>query len=191
MARNQTKLSRLVLNANRTDANAIATVPLIVKAVAGQTGDLQQWQDSAGAIWQRVGPSTSAFGIGLQFRVARAKYDFSVDGGGAPGLISLATTAVIPDDAIAIGGCINSIVAGAGVNATIAFGTSAGSAANSLKAATAVASFTTDALLAVVPLAAASFFKMTAAGEITMTTATTALTAGLFEITVWYIVAAG
>lgn len=131
----------------------------------------------------------SLHGLGLA-RSAKAIYDFSVDGG-AIGLITPAKNGTIPDNAIIIGGIINPTTAPVGASATIAFGTSAGSSASALKAATAVATYTLDVLLPTVPVwTAASAFKMTAAGLITMTIATTALTAGVIEITVFYIEAA-
>lgn len=134
-------------------------------------------------------PSTM-FGLGLP-RVARAKYDFAVDGG-AIGLITPVTNVTLPDNAIIIGGILNPTTALTSLgSATIASGTSAGSSATSLKAATAVASYSLDALLAVVPVwTAGSSFKMTAAGLITLTVATAALTAGVLEISVFYIHAA-
>src|SRR4051812_40771085 len=131
------KLSSLLVQALRTDSNTKANVPLTVKGVSGQTGDLVQYQDSTGAIYQRIGASATSFGTGLSLRMARAKYDFAVDGGGAPGLITPATNAVIPDNAIIVGGLCNSTTALVGSSTTIAIGTSAGSSANSLKTATA------------------------------------------------------
>lgn len=124
-------------------------------------------------------------------RMARARYDFAVDGGGAPGLITLAVSDIIPDNAVICGGFCNSITAAStGSSPTIAIGTSAGSAANSLKAATASSTFSTDAIVALVPVwTAATAIKMTAAGTITITTATAALTAGVFDIVVFYYVA--
>lgn len=187
------RYSKLLIQALRGDANAKAQVLLTLKGVSGQTADLLQLQDSTGAILHRVGPSqVSPFGLGGSLRMARAKYDFAVDGGGAPGLITPATNAIIPDNAIIIGGIANPTTALVGSSTTIAIGTSAGSAANSLKAATAEATFSADALVALVPVfTAGSAVKMTAAGSITITTAVAALTAGVMEITVFYFVAAG
>jgi len=128
-------------------------------------------------------------GIGL-VRMARAKYDFAVDGG-AIGLITPALNATLPDNAIIVGGILNPTTALIGATATIAVGTAAGSSASAIKAATAVATYSLDAILATVPVfTAASAFKMTAAGAITLTVATAALTAGVLEITLFYIPAA-
>lgn len=120
------------------------------------------------------------------FNVARARFDFAVDGGGAPGLITLASSDTIPAGAIMVGGTINPTTALVGATATIAIGTSAGSSASALKAATAVASYSLDALLNMVPVFATPV-KMTAAGTITITTATAALTAGVMELFVYYV----
>lgn len=196
-----TKFSKLLLQAIKADSNTIADVNLTLKLVAGQTADLFNIVDSNGVVLYKVNAAgqpiataaaslANPFGLGGGIKTARAKYDFAVDGG-VIGLITLATTATLPDNAIVLGGMINPTTAPVGATATIAFGTSAGSSASSLKAATAIASYTLDALLAVVPLwTAATAFKMTAAGDITMTTATAALTAGVIEITIFYYVAA-
>lgn len=186
-----TRVTQLLAQAARTNANTIAAVLATLKGVSGQTADLLQAQDSAGAVYHRIGASTSSFGIGLPLRIGRAKYDFAVDGGGAPGLITPATNCVIPDNAIIYGGLCNSTTALVGSSTTISIGTSAGSSASALKAATAEATYSGDAVLALVPvMTAASAVKMTAAGSITITTAVAALTAGVLEITVLYWVAA-
>lgn len=199
--RTPTKFGRVLLQAIKVDSGTIADVPLTVKAVAGQTANLVEFQSSAGVVLAYLNAAgqlittaaaslAAPFGLGGGIRMARAKYDFSVDGG-VIGLITLATTATIPDNAIVLGGMVNPTTAPVGATATIAFGTSAGSSASSLKAATAIATYTLDSLLALTPLwTAATAFKMTAAGDITMTTATAALTAGVIEITTFYYVAA-
>ena len=131
--------------------------------------------------------ASSGTGLGLP-RVARAKYDFAVDGG-LVSTITPVTNATIPDNAVIVGGTINSTTAAAGATATIAVGTSAGSSTTSLLAATAVGSFTTDAVLNSAATFAAPV-KMTASGSVTVTIATADLTAGVIEITVLYYVAA-
>lgn len=117
-------------------------------------------------------------------RMYRARYDFSVDGGGAPGLITLAVSDTIPINTILVWGLVNVLTAAStGSSPTIAIGTSAGSAANALKAATASSTFSSAALVALVPvMTAATAVKMSAAGTVTITTATAALTAGVFDI---------
>jgi hypothetical protein len=128
-------------------------------------------------------------------RVAVATYDFSVDGGGAPGLITPAKTVSLPSGAIILGAGVRVITKpdGAAHTATIVIGTSAGSAANSIKAgAVAVSDATWNAnstSVAVVPVfTVATFVRMTAAGNITITTAVEALTSGKFDIFVFYVV---
>lgn len=201
-----TKFKQLKLKtapSSRVDSNSIAAVPLTVQAVLGQTGDLVQFTDSNDVVIAKINAAgqlvmvaqaslPDPFGLGGSIKMARMKYSFAVDGG-AQGLITpgAAFNSVIPDNAIILGGMLNPTTAPVGVSATLAFGTSAGSAANSLKAATAITSFTLDALVALVPLwTAATAFKMTAAGSLTMTIATTDLSAGVIELTVFYYVAA-
>ncbi len=192
------------------DAQLVAKVPLTVKGVPSQTGDLVQCLDSTGAVMAKItaagamtvastmtvtgaltSADSSAFGIGGALRVARAKYSFAVDGG-VVGLITPATTATLPINSIVLGGLINVTTAcTSGGSATIAVGTSAGSSASSLKTATAVATFSSAAMLATVPVfTAASAVKLSAAGSITVTVATADLTAGIFEVSLFYIVAA-
>ncbi len=127
-------------------------------------------------------------GLGV-LRVARAKYDFAVDGG-VIGLITPALNATIPNNAVIVGGTINSTTAAtSGGAATISIGTAAGSSAASLLGVTAVASFSLDALINSIATFAAPV-KMTADGAITLTIADFALTAGVIEVTVLYFVAA-
>ena len=120
-------------------------------------------------------------------QVARALYSFAVDGG-AIGAITPVQSDWIPANAIVYGGVINSSTAvTSGGSATVAIGTTAGSAANSILTATGKASFTLDAVL--VPTAVATPFKMSAAGQINLTVAAAALTAGIIEVLVFYNVA--
>lgn len=115
---------------------------------------------------------------------ASARYSFAVDGG-VSGLITLATSDIIPLGAVVWAGFIYCPTAGAsGGSATVAVGTSAGSAANSIKTATAIASYSAAAV--VIATANATPFVMTAAGTITVTIATADLTAGIFDIVVNY-----
>jgi hypothetical protein len=142
--------------------------------------------------WAPLAGSNTNKAAGLSERmVAHATYNFAVDGGGAPGLITPAKNATIPINAIITNVIINSttaVLAAAGA-ATIAIGTSAGSSANSLLAATAKASFGSNAFLEGIPRPddSTTWVKMTAAGQITLTSATNPLTAGVVEIYVEYI----
>jgi hypothetical protein len=117
--------------------------------------------------------------------IAKAYYNFAVDGG-AIGAITPALSDNIPAGAIMCYGWVNSVVAFVGATATIAIGTTAGSSATALLAATAVASYSLDAIQALVPVIATPV-KMTAAGQIKLTVAVAALTAGVAEIFVAYV----
>src|ERR1051325_9852491 len=50
-----TRLSRLLLRGQRTDANTIAAVPLTVEALTGQTGALAKFKNSAGTVITQIG----------------------------------------------------------------------------------------------------------------------------------------
>jgi predicted RecA/RadA family phage recombinase len=118
-------------------------------------------------------------------RVAHALYDYSVDGGAT---CTPANSDTIPDNAVVFGGVVNSTAAvTASGSATVAIGTAAGSASNSILTATGKASLGLDAVVA--PTCAATPFKMTAAGKISVTIATGPLTAGQIEVWVLYALA--
>lgn len=117
-------------------------------------------------------------------RWSHARYDNAVHGG-AISTITLSDPFGrnnVPSGAIILGGTIDIIVQLAGASATIAVGTTAGSSTTSIKGATAVASWTVGQMATVPVFTAATYVKMTAAGAITMTIATTALSAGVFEV---------
>lgn len=134
--------------------------------------------------------SNTAFGPTNQI-IGHAQYNFATDGGGAPGLITPANNVTIPANAVIVNVSINSTTAvtSAGTT-TISIGTSAGSSATSLLAATAKASFSANAFVQGVPVpqTASTWVKMSAAGSITLTSATTAIGAGVIEIYVFYFV---
>lgn len=183
---------KLLIQPMRTDSNTIADVPLQIKLAAGQTGKAIQIVSSTGAEVYSISAAgavssadTSAIGL-FNVRVAHAKYSFAVDGG-VTGLITPVSTATIPIRAIIIGATLNSSTAVVGTSSTLAVGTSAGSAANSIKTATAEAALSANALVnGTVTLAAP--VKMSAAGVITVTVGTADLTAGVVEIFVYYVV---
>jgi len=123
-------------------------------------------------------------------RWAHARYENAVLGG-AISTITLSDPYgrnFLPQGAIILGGTIDIIVQPVGASATIALGTSAGSSTTSLKGATAIASWTVGQLALVPIFTAATYVKLTAAGSITTTIATTALTAGIFEVHLLYVV---
>jgi hypothetical protein len=198
-----------VYPAHQTRVNMLAAIaafpgetPLIAQACpqGTQTADLLQVLDvngnvlfkvtSAGAL-AATGPLALTGNAQGYDQVAYARYNFAVDGG-ADSLITPAVNTVIPANAIVYGGFINATTAPVGSGASIAFGTSAGSSATSLKAATAITTFTIDSVVATVPVwTAATAFKMTAAGSITMTPSAALLTAGVIEVFLFYVVAVG
>lgn len=155
--------------------------------VNGQTDQFLCVPTAPGAatgIWTAMGK--------VSVKTAYARYNFATDGGAVSTITpASAVNSTIPAKAIVFGVIINSSTAvTSGGAATIAIGTSAGSSAASLRAALAVASYSADAIIAGAPVfTAGSSFKMTAAGQITFTVATAALTAGVIEVWVTYFVA--
>lgn len=122
-------------------------------------------------------------------RVARAKYDFAIDGG-AVSTITPNGTVALPDNAVIVAATVNSTTAVTSAGAaTVAVGTSAGSSTTSILGATAKTSLSADAVLNGVPVFATPV-KLTAAGNVTFTIGTAALTAGVIEATLYYYVAA-
>jgi len=133
---------------------------------------------------ESVSPSAGVKGLYM----AKAILNFAVDGG-AVATITPSRTVALPANAVIVGGSINSTTAvTSGGATTIAIGTSAGSSTTSILGATAKASFSANALLNVVPVFATPI-KLTAQGNVTFTVATTALTAGVVEVTLFYYVA--
>jgi hypothetical protein len=117
-------------------------------------------------------------------RVARARYEFDIDGDPlAPGLITLANSDTIPAGAILIAATLYTSTAFAGAT-NVGVGTSAGSSATSIRASTAIATFTgllNGSVTQIAPV------RMTAAGTITITSTVAPLTAGVMEIIVLYV----
>jgi hypothetical protein len=163
--------------------NVVAT---ITKDVAGATtlsvtGAIASTTSSTGGVTNL----TTSTGL----RVAHATYDFAVDGG-VSGLITPTASDTIPDNAVIVGGTINSTTAVESLgSATVAVGTSAGSSATAMKGATGKATLSLDAVVNAVPTLA-SPVKLTAAGTITFTIGTADLTAGVIEVWLYYVVAA-
>lgn len=138
--------------------------------------------------WSSVGDNMGGSQAGTAFvnsnvRLFHAQYSFANDGG-VIGLITPKNNISLPINSVIINFWVNSTTAGAGATATVAVGTSAGSSAASLLAATAIASFSLNAFIHGIPTpqTATSFVKLTAAGSITITVAVAALTAGIFEL---------
>lgn len=118
--------------------------------------------------------------------VAYAKYDFAVDGG-AIGLITPVVNETIPNKAIITNVIMDWTTAvTSGGSATVSAGTSAGSGAASILAATAKASLTGLVQTVPIPSDSTKFVKLTAAGLVTLTVAVAALTAGVCEMWIEY-----
>jgi hypothetical protein len=166
------RLGNVVASISKDVAGATTlSVTGTLNATASQTGGVSNLTTSTG------------------LRVAHATYDFATHGG-AQGLISPTNSDTIPDNAIIVGGTINSTTAVLSLgSATVAVGTSAGSSTTAMKGATGKASLSLDAVLNVVPVFATPV-KMTAEGTITFTIGTADLTAGVIEVWLLYVVAA-
>lgn len=162
------------------DPSGACPVESLQRVIVAQTGDFVCKPSVPGSA---TGTWTKTEGM----RVARALYNFTVDGGAVATITPVINT-TIPANSIILGVIANPTVAlTSGGSATIAIGTSAGSSTTALKGATAVASYTIDAVMAGTPVfTAATAVKLSAAGTITITVATATLTAGVMEILVYY-----
>lgn len=120
---------------------------------------------------------------------AHGLYNFATDGG-AIGAINIALSDLIPAGAMLLGGTVNPTTALlSGGSATISVGVSAGLASPgaALKALTAVASYSIDVMLPLIPTFAVPL-KMSASGYLTITVAVATLTAGIMDIFVYYVI---
>ncbi|MGD0497527.1 MAG: DUF2190 family protein [Bryobacteraceae bacterium] len=175
-------------------------------------GDLAYWNDTAKQVTSTVGSNlliglvevaaltgdttvavklTGVPGFSGQVngvKVAHAVIDFSSDSG-TVAAHTPANSDSIPKDAVVFGGVINvpTAVDSAAHGASLVIGTSAGSAANSIKTVTAQATLSIDAV--VVPTCTATPFKMSAAGQINYTPSGEAITSGKVEVWVLYALA--
>lgn len=121
-------------------------------------------------------------------KTARARYDFSVDGG-AVGDIAIGPTGQIPAGAYITGGFVevDTAVTGGG-SAELAIKVE-GAADIVASAAVSGAPWSTTGRKDIVPDATGStVVKTTAAGTITATVATAALTAGVVDVVLFYVV---
>ena len=120
-------------------------------------------------------------------QVAKATYDFTVDGG-AIGTITPASSPIIPIGAIVLGGILHASVAPtSGGGATLAFGLGSGAQAASLKAATAIATFVINTPVSVLPIWTSGHFKVAADTKITMTIAAATLLTGKIDVHIVYV----
>ncbi len=131
-------------------------------------------------------PYTGGYPHAAGFYIARGRYDFAVDGG-AVGDIDLTSVAQIPANAVITGGFIEVDTAlNSGGSATVALKTEG---AADLLAATAYGSspWSTTGRKSVIPVGTgATTVKTTAARKIQATVATAALTAGAFDVVLFY-----
>ena len=126
-------------------------------------------------------------------KICHARYSFAVDGG-AVSTITPATGCTIPISAVIYKVVVDCIATTVGSTGNISVGLSAGGAGTgALWAATARASCSAGTFFDGVPLAGptaslsnATYIKMSAAGNVTFTIATNALTAGILDIDVFY-----
>jgi len=178
----------LVIDTANWDISAAGVVTGFTGIVTGMItdGTIATADLADAAITEAKLATSSGFGLGA-LRTARATYVIS--DGATVGTQTLATTATIPDNAIIVGGIINSTTAVVGSTSSVAVGTTAGSSTTSILGATAESTLSLDALVN----SAATFaspVKMSAAGDINVTISGNALTGGVIEITVLYFVAA-
>jgi len=139
-------------------------------------------------------PADSSLTGTVGLSVCHAQYSFAVDGG-AVGLITPANNCTIPKNAIVYQGIVEvgSTTTGSTGNVSVGLSAGAGGAA-ALLAATARGSLTTGLMFQSPPVQTTasasntSYFKMSAAGTVTVTVSTNALTAGILDIYVFYVV---
>jgi hypothetical protein len=149
---------------------------------------LNQTQNSFVDIGQSDAALTAAVrvdGINSGLATAFARWSFAVDGG-AISTITPAINTTIPKGAIIIGGTIYMAAAGVGASGTMSVGTVAGSSATALLGATAVASLGLNVIVNAVPVLATPV-RLTAAGAITVSIATTPFSAGIADIFMYYV----
>lgn len=132
-------------------------------------------------------PYTGGYPTG-SLQVVRARYDFAVDGG-AVGDIDLTKSAVVPAGAVIMGGFVEvDTVPTSGGSATIAVKVE-GAADIVAAAAISGAPWSTTGRKSVIPVfTGATTVKTTAARKVQATVATAALTAGVFDVVLFYVV---
>lgn len=129
-------------------------------------------------------PSSSGFGL-FPVQVCHAEYSFATDGG-ATGTITPANNCTLPAKAIMFGSLVDWTTPGVGALNTTSIGTTGtGSSTSSVMPSTAVASLTG---LVTGLVTFASPVKITTSGTVTVTIATTALSAGICEIYIFFVV---
>lgn len=132
-------------------------------------------------------PYTGGYPRASDIKVARGRYDFSVDGGAA-GDITISSTGIIPSGAYIVGGFmqVDTIVAGSGASVAVKV-----EGAGDIVASAAVsgAPWSSTGFKDVVPDSTGStVVKTTAARSIVATVASADLTAGAFDVVLFYVV---
>lgn len=145
------------------------------------------WSAGNGPVPNGIAGGVAGGGLGSVGN-AKMTYSFAVDGG-AIATITPANSPTIPLGAIILGGVIDiTTTLTSGGAATIALGFGAGAQAAALKAATAVATYAAGVTVPVIPVfTAASYFKLTAAAQMSLTVAAAALTAGVMDVNLVYV----
>ncbi len=132
-------------------------------------------------------PYKGGYPRATDLKVVRGRYDFSEDGG-AVGDIDLTTDTVIPASAVILGGFIEvDSTLNSGGSATVALKVEG---AADILAATAYGSspWSTTGRKSVIPVfTGATTVKTTAARKIQATVATATLTAGVFDVVLFYV----
>ncbi|PAZ15676.1 hypothetical protein CLM62_12835 [Streptomyces sp. SA15] len=132
-------------------------------------------------------PYTGGYPRATDLKAVRGRYDFAVDGGAA-GDIDLTSSAQLPNKAVILGGFVEVDTAvTSGGAATVAVKVEG---AGDIVAAAAVsgAPWSTTGRKSVVPVfTGATTVKTTAARKIQATVATAALTAGAFDVVLFYV----
>lgn len=122
-------------------------------------------------------------------QVCHAQYNFTNDGGGAPGLITPVNNCTLPANSVITNAAISWTTPATGALNTTSIGvTGTGGGPAKLLGATAVASLTGTVQGAILPSVASGWTKITTSGAITLTTAVAALSGGICEIYVFYFV---
>lgn len=131
-------------------------------------------------------PYTGGYPRATEIKVARGRYDFAVDGG-AVGDIDLTSTAQIPAKAVILGGFVEVDTAlTSGGSGTMAVKVE-GAADIVAAAAVSGAPWSTTGRKSVVPVfTGATTVKTTAARKIQATVGTADLTAGAFDVVLFY-----
>lgn len=131
-------------------------------------------------------PYSGGYPRATQIYSVRGRYDFAVDGG-AVGDIDLTSNEVIPNNAVILGGFVEVDTAVVGAGASVAVKVE-GAADIVAAAAVSGAPWSTTGRKSVVPVfTGATTVKTTAARKIQATVSAAVLTAGVFDVVLFYV----